>query len=95
MRRFNRTISDHIIIPFLACEPDCVRLRASTRTTQDLTLPSLSSHADVLGGGGEGHPERRGELAEIALPTGELPDDRAARGMGQGMENPVEPGRTI
>ena len=52
-------------------------------------------HADVLGGGGEGHPERRGELGEIALPAGELPDDRAARGVRQGVEDAVEPGRAI
>lgn len=48
-------------------------------------------HAHVLGGGGEGHPEGRGEFAEIALPAGELPDDRAAGGVGQGVEDAVKP----
>ena len=49
-------------------------------------------HAHVLGGGGEGHSEWRGELAEVALPAGELPDDRAAGGVGQGVEDEVQPG---
>src|SRR5262249_44793132 len=52
-------------------------------------------HAHVLGGGGEGHPEGRGELAEVALPYGELLDDRAAGGVGQGMEDEVKPGGSI
>jgi hypothetical protein len=52
-------------------------------------------HADVLGGGREGHPKRRGELAEIALSAGELPDDCSARGMSQRVEHSVESGRTI
>ena len=52
-------------------------------------------HAHVLGGGGERHPKGRGELAEVALPAGELPDDRAAGGVGQGVEDAVEPGGSI
>ena len=47
-------------------------------------------HTHVLGGGGESHPERRGEFAEVALPAGELSDDRAAGGVGQGVEDEVE-----
>ncbi len=49
-------------------------------------------HAHVLGGGGESHPQGRGELAEVALPAGELPDDRAAGGVGQGVEDQVQAG---
>ena len=49
-------------------------------------------HAHVLAGGRERHPQRRGELAQVALPAGELPDDRAAGGVGQGVEDAVEPG---
>lgn len=48
-------------------------------------------HAHVLGGGWERHPQRRGELAEVALPAGELPDDRAAGGVGERMEDEIEP----
>jgi hypothetical protein len=52
-------------------------------------------HADVLGGRGEGHPEGRGELGEGALSGGELPDDGAACGVRQGVEDAVEPGGGI
>lgn len=56
-------------------------------------------HAHVLACGGEGHSKGRGEFAEVALPApptlGELPDDRAAGGVGQGVENEVEPGGLI
>ena len=52
-------------------------------------------HAHVLGGGGECHFEGRGELAEVALPARELPDDCAAGGVGQGVEDQVQLGRAI
>ena len=57
--------------------------------------PGRLQHADVLGGRGEGHSERCRELAEVALPARELPDDRAPSGVGQGVKNDVEPGRAI
>src|SRR5437868_718101 len=49
-------------------------------------------HAHVLGGGGESHSEGRGEFAEVALSAGELPDDRAAGGVRQGVEDEIQPG---
>jgi hypothetical protein len=52
-------------------------------------------HAHVLAGGGEGHFQRGGELAQVALAGGELPDDRAAGGVRQGVEDAVEPGGSI
>src|SRR5262249_44055760 len=52
-------------------------------------------HAHVLGGGGEGHPEGRGELAEVALAAGELPDDRTPGRVGQGVEDDIEAGGSI
>lgn len=52
-------------------------------------------HSHVFGGGGEGHSEGRGELAEISLPARELPDDRAAGGVGKRVEDEVEPGGSI
>jgi predicted transcriptional regulator len=48
-------------------------------------------HAHVLGGGWERHPQRRGELAEVALPARELPDDRAAGRVRERVEDEVEP----
>jgi hypothetical protein len=52
-------------------------------------------HAHVLGGGGEGHSKGRGEFAEVAFPDGELPDDRAAGGVGQGVKDDIQSGRSI
>ena len=49
-------------------------------------------HAHVLGGGGEGHLEGRGELAEVALADRKLANDRAPGGVGEGVEHEVEPG---
>jgi hypothetical protein len=42
--------------------------------------PGPLQHAHVLGGRGEGHLERRRQLAQVALPTSELPDDRSLEG---------------
>ena len=47
-------------------------------------------HSHVLAGSGKGHPQRRSELAEVALPTGELPDDRPSSGVSQGVEDAVQ-----
>lgn len=47
-------------------------------------------HAHVLGRGGEGHAEGRGQFAQVPLPAGELPDDRASRRVGQCVEDAVE-----
>ena len=53
-------------------------------------------HAHVLGGRGERHLEGRGELAEAALlAAGQSPDDRAAGGVGEGVEHAVQPGGSI
>lgn len=61
--------------------------------------PGSFQHAHVLAGSGEGHPQGRGEFAEVALPAppippcgGELPDDRAPGRVRQGVEDAVQPG---
>jgi len=46
--------------------------------------------SDVLGRGGEGHFEGCGEVGEVSLAPGELADDGAAGGVGQGVEDGVE-----
>ena len=66
-------------------------------TTSDAAADELRSlqHAHVLGSRGESHLEGRGELAEVALTTRELPDDRASGGVGQRVKDEVQPGRAI
>lgn len=46
-------------------------------------------HANVLAGRGKGHFEGQGELAKVALPTGELPNHRATGRVSQGVKNEV------
>jgi len=52
--------------------------------------------ADVLRGGGEGHLEGGGELAEVLLAVGgELAEDGAAGGVGESVKDAVEFGGLI
>ena len=60
--------------------------------TRRRTSLAASSTRTCLVAAGKVISEGRGELAEVALPAGELPDDRAAGGVGQGVEDEVEPG---
>src|SRR6188768_760620 len=57
--------------------------------------PGRLQHAHVLGSRGERHLEGRGELAEIALTTRKLPNNRAPGRVRKGMKNEVEPRRAI
>lgn len=57
--------------------------------------PCPLQHFDVLGCGGKGHPQRRGQFAEVLLPVGEGTQDRPAGRMGQGMKDAVEGRRAI
>jgi hypothetical protein len=56
------------------------------RATDDAPAqqPCALQDADVLGGGGKGHPEGRGQLAQGLLPVAEPAEDRPAGRMGQG-----------
>lgn len=65
--------------------------------TSDATADEFCpfEHAHVFGSRREGHAERCGEFTQIALAGGELPDDRAARGVGQSVKHEVQPGGPI
>jgi hypothetical protein len=52
-------------------------------------------HAHVLGGRRESHFQGRGQLAEVALPARELPDDRPPGRVSQGVKHEIQPGRAI
>jgi hypothetical protein len=70
---------------------------AEVGAADDATADELGAleDADVLGGGGEGHFEGRGELAEILLVVGELAEDGATGRVGEGVEDAVESGGAI
>jgi hypothetical protein len=52
-------------------------------------------HAKVLGDGGQGNVEGRGEFGDGGLSLGEAGEDRAASGVGEGTEGGVERGRIV
>jgi hypothetical protein len=55
-----------------------------------LGQPRVGQHAHVLGHGGQGHVETRGQLADGALAPGEMTQDCAPRGVGEGAEGAGE-----
>jgi len=55
-----------------------------------LDEPSALEHAQVLADRRERHGERPGQLAHGVLALGQACHDRAARGVGEGVEDAVE-----
>lgn len=52
--------------------------------------PGSLQHPNMLRGRREGHPQGRRQLAEVLLFARELPEDRPARRVGQGVKDAVQ-----
>lgn len=52
--------------------------------------PRPLQHPDMLAGGGERHPERRGELAQVPFSVRQAPDDRPPGRVCQGVKDQVQ-----
>ena len=57
--------------------------------------PGALQHADVLGGGGKRHPQRRCQLREVLLTRGQPTQDGPPRRVRQGMKNAIESRRGL
>jgi len=70
---------------------------AKVSTTDDAAADEASAleDADVLGGRGERHAQRGGQLGQVSLPVGEPAEHRPPGGMSQGVKHAVESRRSI
>jgi hypothetical protein len=78
--------------------PRAVRLRSGRCASDQRRGGARAGPAPVpnmLGRRGKGHPERGGQLAEVLLLLGELPQHRPPRRVGQRVEDAVQDGEFI